>query len=206
MSGKIFTIGHSTHLVEVFLSLLKKHEINALADVRSAPYSRFNPQFNKEDLASALRDHGIKYVFLGEEFGARSSDRSCYVDGRVQYDRLAKTSLFRAGIERVRVGVDRGYNMALMCAEKDPLDCHRTILVARNLEKEGFRVVHILSDGSRETNEEATARLLKQFKMNGNDLFLSDQEIADIAFKKQEEKIAYAEEIEERGEAQRRVI
>jgi len=194
MKSEIFTVGHSTHAVEHFISIVKKNCVNALADVRSAPYSRFNPQFNKEDLAAALGDYGIKYVFLGEEFGARSSDRSCYVDGRVQYDRLAKTSLFRAGIERVRVGVDRGYRMALMCAEKDPLDCHRTILVARNLEKEGFRVVHILNDGSLETNEAATARLLRQFKMNENDLFLSDQEIADMAFKKQEEKIAYAEE------------
>lgn len=190
----VYTIGHSTHSIDAFLGLLGLNGISAICDVRSSPYSRFNPQFNKDALSKSLRDHGIKYVFLGKELGARSNDPSCYCDGRVQYDALAKTELFRSGIERVRVGVERGYKMALMCAEKDPLDCHRTVLVSRNLEYEGFDVLHILSDGSLETQAEAAARLVKQFKLNQDDLFLSPQDVTDKAFHKQEEKIAYTED------------
>ena len=189
----VYTIGHSTHSIDAFLGLLGLNGISAICDVRSSPYSRFNPQFNKDALSKSLRDHGIKYVFLGKELGARSNDPSCYCDGRVQYDALARTDLFRSGVERVRVGVDRGYKMALMCAEKDPLDCHRTVLVSRNLEYEGFNILHILSDGSLETQAEAAARLVKQFKLNQDDLFLSPQDVTDKAFRKQEEKIAYTE-------------
>ncbi len=194
MANAVYTIGHSTHSIDEFLGLLKQHGIDVIADVRSAPYSRFNPQFNKDALSKSLRDIGIKYVFLGEELGARSSDSSCYKDGQVQFGALANTELFKSGIERIRLGVERDYKMALMCAEKDPLDCHRTVLVARNLEREGFNITHILSDGSLETHNAATERLVKQFKLHQNDLFLSEQELTEKAYKKQEEKIAYAED------------
>lgn len=196
MKETVFTIGHSTHRIEKFINLLVRNRINVVADVRSSPYSRFNPQFNRKPLSASLRESGIKYVFLGEEFGARSSDRSCYVDGKVQYERLASTQSFRTGVDRVRVGVERGYRMALMCAEKDPLDCHRTVLVARNLERDGFKIIHILSDGSTETHEEATDRLVKDFKLHQKDFFLSESEIIDQAYKRQEERIAYVEEQE----------
>jgi uncharacterized protein (DUF488 family) len=193
MQNVVYTVGHSTHSIEHFVGLLTKNKIDVVADVRSSPYSGFNPQFNKEDLAASLQEYCIKYVFLGDEFGARSSDQSCYIDGKVQYDRLAKTELFRSGVERIRQGVDRGYKIALVCAEKEPLDCHRTILVSRNLEKEGFNVVHILDDGLTETQKSATERLVKQFKLHQPDLFLSDSELVEKAFKHQEEKIAYVE-------------
>lgn len=193
MSEVVFTVGHSTHPIDTFLKLLDRHGISAICDVRSSPYSRFNPQFNKEALSKSLGEYGIKYVFFGKELGARSEDPACYRDGRVQYGALARTKLFRSGIERVRLGVERGYKMALMCAEKDPLDCHRTVLVARNLEREGFNVSHILSDGSLETQDEATSRLVKQFNFDQDDLFLSAEEVIDKAFRKQEEKIAYTD-------------
>ena len=80
MENAVYTVGHSTHTIEHFIDILKQNGVNVVADVRSSPYSRFNPQFNREALADSLREHGIKYVFLGEEFGARSSDRSCYID------------------------------------------------------------------------------------------------------------------------------
>ena len=194
MKEVVFTVGHSTHSIYTFLGLLDLHGISALCDVRSSPYSRFNPQYNKYALSKSLHDHGIKYVFLGKELGARSNDPSCYCDGRVQYRALARTELFRSGIERVRVGAERGYRMALMCAEKDPLDCHRTVLVARNLERDGFSVSHILSDGTLETQDKAAARLIKKLNLNHDDLFLSAQDVADKAFGKQEEKIAYTED------------
>src|SRR6266446_5531061 len=130
MVDTVYTIGHSTHTIEKLIALLKDHGITALCDVRSQPYSRMNPQFNREPLKQALRDSGILYVFLGAELGARSEDKSCYRNGQVQYDLLARTDLFKRGIERVKDGAHR-YRLALMCAEKEPLDCHRTILVSR---------------------------------------------------------------------------
>ena len=133
---KIFTIGHSTHEFKRFVALLKHHGIGAVADVRSTPYSRWQPQFNREELTDALKKHGISYVFMGKELGARSDDPDCYDQGRVQYRRLAGTELFRSGIDRVLDGAHR-MSIALMCAEKDPLECHRTILVARELVSSG---------------------------------------------------------------------
>src|SRR5260370_22847020 len=149
-----FKIGHSTHTLQHFFSLLKSHNITAFCDVRSKPYSRNNPQFNREDLKTALSNQGIVYVFLGRELGARSEDPTCYDDGKVQYDRLARTDLFRDGLDRIQEGAKK-YRIALMCAEKDPLDCHRTILVARHLQALGFEVQHILADGGLESHKGA---------------------------------------------------
>src|SRR4051794_19280345 len=100
-----FTVGHSTHTVEHFVTLLHFHEITAIADVRSNPYSRMSPQFNRESLGRDLRNAGIAYVYLGRELGARTDDQECYEGGRVQYGRLAETDQFRRGIDRVREGM-----------------------------------------------------------------------------------------------------
>ncbi len=148
----VFTIGHSTHSLGPLVALLRQHGVTVLADVRSAPYSRFNPQFNRETLKQKLLEHDIKYVFLGRELGARSDDRSCYENGRVQYARLAHTDLFSHGIERVIRGAGE-YRVVLMCAEKEPLECHRTLLVARVLVEHGVVVKHILANGSLESHE-----------------------------------------------------
>jgi uncharacterized protein (DUF488 family) len=150
----VLTIGHSTHPLETFVALLHRHRVAALADVRSAPYSRFNPQFNKDVLEKSLAVHGIRYVFLGHELGARSDDPSCYVNGRVQYARLASTDSFKSGIERVVRGAN-DFRLALMCAEKEPLECHRALLVARALAEIGIVVQHILPDGRLESHEAA---------------------------------------------------
>jgi uncharacterized protein (DUF488 family) len=147
----VLTIGHSTHSLEAFVALLRQHSVTALADVRSAPFSRFNPQFNKEALDRGLEAHGIKYLFLGRELGARSDDRSCYENGRVQYARLARTEAFRNGIERIIRGTGE-HRIALMCAEKEPLKCHRALLVARALAARGVGVEHILPDGRLESH------------------------------------------------------
>src|ERR1700674_3398382 len=151
MQEVIFTIGHSTHPQKRFIALLLQHGITALCDVRSKPYSRVNPQFNREELKESLRERCIKYVFLGKELGARSEDPMCYENGKVQYDRLAHTDLFRRGLERVQNGM-KDYRLALMCAEKEPLECHRTILIARHLADLGFDVQHIHADGRLESH------------------------------------------------------
>ena len=192
MSEPIFTIGHSTHQLHHFIGLLRQHGITALCDVRSIPYSRVNPQFNRETLKRALQQSGIVYVFLGKELGARSEDPSCYVHGKVQYECIAKTELFRKGVERVREGTKR-YRIALMCAEKDPIECHRAILVARQLDALRLPVEHILEDGSLESHEHALSRLLRQLKLSDADMFRSLQEMIEDAYRIQGERIGYEE-------------
>ena len=189
----VYTIGHSKHTLDEFAGLLKQHGVTALADVRSAPFSRFNPQFNKDALARELKTRGIKYVFLGRELGARSDDRSCYENGRVQYSRLARTDLFQQGLERVRRGAEE-HRIALMCAEKEPLECHRTLLVARALDEQGAEVMHILADGGLESHREAMERLLEVTGLPREDLFRSRAELIAEALKRQEDKVAYVDE------------
>src|SRR4051812_3181206 len=115
----VYTVGHSTHTIEKFLDLLERNGVTAIADVRSSPFSRHNPQFNKDALSAELKKRGITYVFVGKELGARSDDPSCYEGGKVRYARLAQTSIFKAGIDRMLTGAQK-YRVALMCAEKEP--------------------------------------------------------------------------------------
>ena len=198
----VFTIGHSTHGLLRFMDLLRKHGITAVADVRSAPYSRFNPQFNRETLCKALASEGIKYVFLGEQLGARSKDPYCYDNGRVRYERLANTGGFKEGLDRVIRGAGE-YKIALMCAEKDPLECHRTLLVARAIVEHGICVQHILSDGRSEPHELTMQRLLDVVDLPRQDLFCSKEELLTEALARQEERIAYVDEKMAEGEGGR---
>lgn len=191
--NQILTIGHSTHSAEAFLALLRQHDVEAVADVRSSPFSRFNPQFNRDALEQFLKANGIRYVFLGKELGARSDDRSCYVLGRVQYGRLAQTSLFQSGLDRVSQGAAR-YRVALMCAEKEPLECHRTLLVAKELVARGLPVLHIHADGRLETHEAAMERLLAVTGLPKEDLFRSKEELLSEALARQEQQVAYVDE------------
>ena len=195
---RIYTVGHSTHTSEEFTALLRAHDVTAVADVRSAPYSRFNPQFNRETLARALEAHCVDYQFLGRELGARPKDPACYENGQVVFSRLAGTAEFRKGIDRVMAGADgamagaRLGRLTLMCAEKDPLDCHRTILVARELARRGIDVAHILADGKAEPHAAAVERLLARHGLDQPDLFASRDERIDRAYDQQAERIAYA--------------
>lgn len=187
----IYTIGHSNHPIERLVALLQQHHIEALADVRSNPYSRFNPQFNREKLQVSLGAAGIRYVFLGEELGARSKDPTCYDEnGRVSYTRLAATSLFRRGIQRLQTGMQQ-HRIAIMCAERDPLECHRTILVTRELERTGIPVTHILHDGSLESNHSAMTRLAADLKLASTDLFRTPDELIQEAYEQQGSRMGY---------------
>jgi uncharacterized protein (DUF488 family) len=190
--GPILTIGHSTHKLERFIALLKQHGVTAVADVRSAPYSRFNPHFNKAELERSLKAEGIRYVFLGRELGARSDDPSCYEKGRVQYARLARTEAFRQGIERLRRGAAE-HRIACMCAEREPLECHRTLLVARALADEGTEVAHIHADGRLEQHAAAMDRLLDLTGLPRDDLFRSRADLVAEALARQEEQVAYVD-------------
>jgi uncharacterized protein (DUF488 family) len=192
MTKIVYTIGHSNGTAEHLLAMLDQHGITAVADVRSQPYSRFSPQFNREALASALKNSGRDYVFLGQELGARSEDRSCYRDGRAQYALIAKTALFERGIERLLAGTDK-FRVAIMCAEKEPLGCHRSILIARYLHDRGITVRHILEDGSVEAHEASLLRLLALHRMQENNLFQTRDELIAVAYERQAEEIEFSE-------------
>jgi uncharacterized protein (DUF488 family) len=157
---ELFTIGHSNHSIEAFIALLLQHGVTALADVRSHPYSRYLPHFNQTQLKTALLDVGIRYVFLGRELGARPSDPTCYVDGKALYERIASTELFSQGIQRILKGAET-YTIALMCAEKDPITCHRAILVGQRLREFTLDINHILRNGNLETHQHLEERLLE---------------------------------------------
>ena len=186
----VLTVGHSNHPLETFVSLLQRHGVTTLADVRSAPYSRFNPQFNRKSLDAALQAHGITYRFMGRALGGRPEDRSCYENGRVRYDRLARTPLYREGIDRVMEAA-RDERIALMCAEREPLDCHRTLLVGRTLAGRGVAVTHILADGALEPHDDTIDRLLDSAKLPRGDLLHSKEELIEQALALKEGRIAY---------------
>ncbi len=179
--------------MKTFAALLCQQAVTEVADVRSSPFSRFNPQFNREVLGRALEQYKIKYLFLGRELGARSTDPSCYEDGQVQYSQLAKTNLFREGIKRIIQGMEND-RIALMCAEKEPLECHRTLLVARVLDAQGIAVEHILSDGRLESHHDAMDRLLDGTHQKREDFFMSREELVAEAIEQQEKRVAYKDE------------
>jgi uncharacterized protein (DUF488 family) len=200
---ELFTIGHSNHSLENFLALLQVHRIQALIDVRSSPYSARLPQFNREPLKAALRAADIRYLFLGDELGARRSERDCYVDGVARYDRIAKAPAFQSGLDRVTKGIQK-FRSALMCAEKDPLECHRTILVCRYL-RNVSQIEHIRADGSLESHEEAEARLMVEERVPTDDFFIPQEELLARAYDQRGRKTAYHESTEPAIPSSRRV-
>jgi uncharacterized protein (DUF488 family) len=189
----LFAIGHSNHPIEAFIALLQRHGVTAVGDVRSHPYSRYAPQYSRDALKAALADMGIAYVFLGKELGARSKDPDCYKRGKVQYDRLARQPQFAEGIKRVTEGM-RQHCIALMCAEKDPLDCHRTLLVARKLHEAGVEMAHIHADGSLESHRTLESRLLEVCKLPEVDMFKRRDEIISEAYAIQGKRVAYQDD------------
>ncbi len=158
---EIFTIGHSAYSIELFISLLNRYQINCIADVRSVPYSQYTPQYNMNDLKGALKSHGIIYVYFGKELGARREERELYTpEGYLDFEKVSKNIVFQSAVERIQKGIDKGINIALMCTEKDPIDCHRSIMVARQFHENKYKVGNILTDGSLQSQDDIEQRLL----------------------------------------------
>jgi uncharacterized protein (DUF488 family) len=150
MSGSLalWTIGHSNHDLEWFIDLLRGQRINFAVDVRSYPYSRHAPQFNREELESALRNNGVGYLFLGDALGGRPGRDEHYdADGHAMYEEMAREPSFAAAIDRLLDGAG-GHRLVLMCSEADPHDCHRRLLVGKVLAERGAELRHILRDGT----------------------------------------------------------
>jgi len=193
---KIYTIGHSTHEIGYFLDLLKSHNINCVVDVRTLAASRFNPQYNKAKLSESLKDKGITYIHMPEEFGARHADPALHTNGRVDFDKVRKSEAFKKGVERLKHGVNKGFTIALMCAEADPLECHRFSLISVAL-KDDFEIYHILKDNTVITNLDLEQELLKKYKKKllTSDLFQSAHTYAErirAAYKLQNDEIGWA--------------
>ncbi len=161
---ELFTIGHSNLSEEDFIRHLKQHNITALADVRSHPYSRYLPHFCRDYLKFLLRQNNIQYVFLGEQLGARPSDQDCYVEGKAVYEKIANTVAFQQGLERVVIGSEK-HRIALMCAEKDPITCHRAILICQYLRDCDLDIHHILLNGDLESHSQLEDRLLESLDL-----------------------------------------
>lgn len=190
----LFSIGHSTHEIEAFISLLRRHEIQAVADVRSSPYSKHSPQFNREVLDVALRNVGICYVFLGRELGARRVEDACQVGGQAKYDQIARLPIFRRGLERI-LQETAHHRVTLMCAESDPIMCHRTILVCRELRRicPSLEIAHVLQDGTIERQQTCERRLVDLHRLQPQ-LFgdmTSESDVIEKAYDLQAERIAY---------------
>ena len=151
---ELLSIGHSTQSLEDLDALLQQHRIEVVGDVRTSPFSRFNPQFNRRDLQLGLNEAGIQYVFLGAELGGRPDGDEFYdPDSHVLYGRMAETPEFKAGLSRLLDGTKR-FRVAMMCSEEDPVECHRFLLITRVLHGEGVRVAHIRGDGTIQCTED----------------------------------------------------
>ncbi len=161
----IYTVGHSTHQIEFFIELLKKYSVDCLIDVRSLAVSSYNPQYNQEPLKIFLLTNGITYLHFPEEFGARHGDPDLLdEEGKVDFELVRRSWHFKNGIEKLWIESEKGTTIALMCAESNPLDCHRFSMISFQLAKEGFEVRHILKDKKYMTNEELEKELLKKYK------------------------------------------
>jgi uncharacterized protein (DUF488 family) len=155
--SSFFTIGHSNHDFPAWLALLRQHSIEVVVDVRSSPYSKYVPQFDKELMQRSLEEAGIRYLFLGAELGGRPANPAYYdAKGRVLYSRLCDDTLFQAAIARLESGMER-FRVALVCGEEDPAHCHRRLLIGRVLTERGHAMQHIRGDGRLESDEMVAA-------------------------------------------------
>lgn len=168
---EIYTIGHSNHSIEHFMNLLKLHKINCVVDVRSVPFSNYTTQFNADHLKEVLKDNGLYYIFMGKELGARWEDKNLYTEeGYLDFEKVRKTDVFNNAIKRIEIGVAKGYNIALMCSEKDPIDCHRAILIAPKFYYNGYDIKNILENGDIQTQEYIEKRLIDMYFPNRDQL------------------------------------
>jgi uncharacterized protein (DUF488 family) len=186
----IFTLGHSNHDWPTFISFLTTWEIGAVADVRSSPFSSRSPQYIRENLKTALRRHGLYYAFLGAELGGRSDDPADYDAGQVSYDRIANSERFHRGLARVRKGM-QNHRVVLLCAEREPLECHRTLLVCRQLRDSSIDIGHILPNGDLEKHDQTEKRLLDVTGVHNHDIFATPDQLLAKAYEIQSRRFAH---------------
>jgi uncharacterized protein (DUF488 family) len=190
MSFDLFSIGHSNIPAERFIGLLRHAGVNAIADVRSTPFSRRFPWFSGKNLATTLAQHGMAYLACGEALGGRPRDAALYRNGVADYEAMARQSDFQIALDRL-TAEDAQCRICLMCAEREPLDCHRCLLVARSLAERGLTIGHILHDGTVESHTATEQRLLALTGAS-DDLFVTGQgERLAAAYRRRARAVAY---------------
>jgi len=192
---RIYTIGYASKPIELFISQLKQYSIDVVADIRSVPYSKVFHDYHQDVIRQHLEKSHIRYVYLGNELGPRSKDDSHYDEtGQVQFDQLMQSDLFLRGISRLKTGLGKGFEIALMCAEKDAATCHRSLLVGYFLNRNNFSgesdIWHINHSGELENQADLESRLL-ELQTVGNDLFMSKQECQHHAYQQQLKSTSY---------------
>ena len=192
MSATLFSIGYATKPLTEFMVQLQSYEVNVVADVRSVPYSAAFHDYHRELLQRALKQQGIGDVYWGKELGPRSTNPAHYDEtGRVQYDRLQRADNFLHGIERLLTGLDKALNIALLCAEKDPAFCHRSLLIGHHLARaNALPIQHIGFDGALESQAELEQRLVSLHDLE-QDLFAAADDLAELAYKRQVQATSY---------------
>jgi uncharacterized protein (DUF488 family) len=173
----VWTIGHSNHSLDAFLALVAEHQIGAVVDVRSSPYSGYASQFDREAIRGALGQHKVQYVFLGDLLGGRPEGIEFYdKEGHVRYDRVAQSAGFQQGIERL-LGFAAAQRATLLCGEEDPTHCHRRLLVGRVLRERGAALCHIRGDGRLQSEDDVAAD--EHFRKTKGQMSLFDTEDAE---------------------------
>jgi uncharacterized protein (DUF488 family) len=192
----IYTIGHSIYENEHFVKLLKQNQINTIVDVRSTPYSKFAPQYNRETLKEYLKQNSICYIFMGNLLGARYEDKTLlFYDGKVNFKKVQETKNFQDGVMRLQKGIEKGYSISLMCSEKEAFDCHRFGLISEFLSKKSIDINHIYPDKV-VLQQELEQKLLKKYEKQipKIDLFnpnINFEEQLKEAYKLRNKDIAY---------------
>jgi len=169
----IYTIGYGNRSIQEFIRLLKQYDISYLIDIRSRPYSRFNPNFSKEALEKLVKQFRIRYIFMGDTLGGRPEDSSCYEDGHVNYDLLSEKQFYKDGIKRIQKAWEGEFSVALMCSEAKPYECHRGKLIGDTLLENGIEVAHIDEKGDIKKQEEIKSILMGE---NADQLSLFDKQ------------------------------
>ena len=197
MKKKIYTIGYTTFDIDNFIKELKEHKITCLVDVRSSPRSSYYKDFDSDVLESRLKNEGLLYRNYAFEFGARQEDKSLYPNGYLDFEIFSKTDNFKQGVKKLENGIKLNQTFALMCAEKDPYNCHRCIMVSRFLQDYEFEIVHIVGHNQFVTQKDIETRLINEYypKRNQYSLFLednlSDEECLLFAYQKRNKDIGF---------------
>jgi len=188
-SPPVFTIGYGARTVDDLVKTLRAYQIMFLVDVRTAPYSRFKPEFSRDALEQTLKQQGIRYVYLGDALGGRPADPDCYVDDKVDYERVKGKPFYQAGIERVRTAWQRGVRFVLMCSEGKPEQCHRSKLIGETLDALGIPVAHIDEHDALRSQDEVIQRLTGgQLSLFGDLEFTSRKRYSRAAKREEEEE------------------
>jgi len=193
----LYTIGHSNHQIDFFLYLLKKYNIQYVIDVRTSPFCKYTKQYDRWNIEKTLKENNIIYCFMGEFFGAKRKEKELYTaEGYLDFEKTTESEKFLLGFNNILKGLQDDYNVALMCSEKDPKDCHRSIMISKKFLEAGFEANHILPDGKIKTQKELEKELVNEFysgrkQLNLFTMNMTEEDYIRESYKKQNEKIGY---------------